>query len=173
MLLLSFVGTFLTFLNVSFLMYFLLNLSLQQALIFGALMAATDPVSVLSIFKAMDLNKRLSIIVEGESLANDGVAVVLFKIALVTTVLNLTGTFEASIEFVKVIIGGILIGGVCGFIASLITSKIDNYLVEIGLSMVLFYGAFDLGEQFHVSGVIGVVTAGLILGTYGKNIGMS
>ena len=102
-LLLSFVGTFLTFLIVSFLMYFLLNLSLQQALIFGALMAATDPVSVLSIFKAIGLNKRLSIIVEGESLANDGVAVVLFKIALVTTVLSLTGTFEASIEFVKVV----------------------------------------------------------------------
>ncbi|WHX89416.1 cation:proton antiporter [Peribacillus simplex] len=172
-LLLSFVGTFLTFLIVSFLMYFLLNLSLQQALIFGALMAATDPVSVLSIFKALGLNKRLSIIVEGESLANDGVAVVLFKIALVTTVLSLTGTFEASIEFIKVVIGGILIGGVCGFIASRITSKIDNYLVEIGLSMVLFYGAFDLGEHFHVSGVIAVVTAGLILGTYGKNIGMS
>ncbi|AMM93552.1 sodium:proton antiporter [Peribacillus simplex] len=172
-LLLSFVGTFLTFLIVSFLMYFLLNLSLQQALIFGALMAATDPVSVLSIFKALGLNKRLSIIVEGESLANDGVAVVLFKIALVTTVLSLGGTFGASMEFIKVVSGGIVIGGIGGFIASHITSKIDNYLIEIGLSLVLFYGAFDLGEHFHVSGVISVVTAGLILGTYGKNIGMS
>ncbi|MBO9130230.1 cation:proton antiporter [Bacillus sp. 165] len=171
--LLAFLGTFLTFLIVSTLSYFILKLTLQQALIFGALMAATDPVSVLSIFKSMGLNKRLSIIVEGESLANDGVAVVLFKIALVTTVLTFSGVLHGSVEFVKVVSGGLLIGGVCGFLASRITSRIDQYLVEIGLSIIVFYGAFELAEHFHLSGVIAVVTAGLILGTYGKNIGMS
>jgi len=172
-LLLAFLGTFLTFLIVSILTYHILHLSLQQALIFGALMAATDPVSVLSIFKSMGLNKRLSIIVEGESLANDGVAVVLFKIALVTTILSTTGALGASIEFVKVVMGGIIIGGLFGFIASRITARIDHYLVEIGLSIVLFYGTFELAEHFHLSGVIAVVTAGLLLGTYGKDIGMS
>lgn len=172
-LLLAFLGTFLTFLIVSILTYHILHLSLQQALIFGALMSATDPVSVLSIFKSMGLNKRLSIIVEGESLANDGVAVVLFKIALVTTILSTTGALGASIEFVKVVMGGIIIGGLFGFIASRITARIDHYLVEIGLSIVLFYGTFELAEHFHLSGVIAVVTAGLLLGTYGKDIGMS
>lgn len=171
--LLALLGTFLTFLIVATLTYFLLQLSLQEALIFGALMAATDPVSVLSIFKSMGLNKRLSIVVEGESLANDGVAVVLFQIAVVTTVLSLTGTLGALLEFLKFVCGGILIGGLFGFIASRITSKIDHYLVETGLSMVLFYGTFQLAEHFEVSGVIAVVVGGVILGNYGRNVGMS
>ncbi|KLV29816.1 MULTISPECIES: cation:proton antiporter [Priestia] len=171
--LLALLGTFLTFLLVALSTYFFLHLSLQEALIFGALMAATDPVSVLSIFKSMGLNKRLSIVVEGESLANDGVAVVLFQIAVVTTALSLTGTLNALLEFLKVATGGVLIGGVFGLIASRITSKIDHYLVETGLSMVLFYGTFQLAEHFGVSGVISVVVGGVILGTYGRNIGMS
>jgi len=171
--LLAILGTFLTFLVVAILTYFLLHLSLQEALIFGALMAATDPVSVLSIFKSMGLNKRLSIVVEGESLANDGVAVVLFQIAVMTTVLSLTGTLDALLEFLKVVSGGVLIGGVFGFIASRITSKIDHYLVETGLSMVLFYGTFQLAEHFDVSGVISVVVGGVFLGNYGRNVGMS
>ncbi|BFT69433.1 cation:proton antiporter [Paenibacillus sp. P36] len=172
-LLLALLGTFMTFILVAGLSYFLLGLDLQKSLVFGALMAATDPVSVLTIFKSMGLNKKLSIIVEGESLANDGVAVVLFKIALVTTVLSMSGVLHGSLEFVKVVLGGIVIGVVTGYIASKITSSIDNYLVEIGLSIVLFYGAFELAEMFHFSGVISVVFAGLLLGTYGKNIGMS
>ncbi|MEW4282411.1 cation:proton antiporter [Priestia koreensis] len=171
--LLALLGTFLTFLIITSLSYFFLHLSLQEALIFGSLMAATDPVSVLSIFKSMGLNKRLSIIVEGESLANDGVAVVLFQIAVVTTALSLTGTLTALLEFLKVVSGGILIGGVFGFVASRITSRIDHYLVETGLSIILFYGSFQLAEHFDVSGVIAVVVSGIILGTYGRNVGMS
>ncbi|WP_284644138.1 cation:proton antiporter [Paenibacillus silviterrae] len=172
-LLLALLGTLLTFVLISGLSYSVLGLTLQQSLIFGALMAATDPVSVLSIFKSMGLNKKLSIIVEGESLANDGVAVVLFKIAIVTTVLSLTSALQGSFEFVKVICGGIAIGAAAGWLVSRITSRIDNYLVEIGLSIILFYGAFELSEAFHLSGVISVVFAGLLLGTYGRNIGMS
>lgn len=172
-LLLALLGTFLTFILIAGLSYLLLGLDLQKAFVFGALMAATDPVSVLTIFKSMGLNKKLSIIVEGESLANDGVAVVLFKIALVTTVLSMSAVLHGSLEFVKVVLGGIVIGIGTGYITSKITSSIDNYLVEIGLSIVLFYGAFELAEMFHFSGVISVVFAGLLLGTYGKNIGMS
>lgn len=172
-LLLALLGTLLTFLLITMLCHLLLGLSLQKALVFGALMAATDPVSVLSIFKSLGLNKRLSIIVEGESLANDGVAVVLFKIALVTTTLSVSGVTSGALSFLKVIVFGIAIGLIGGYLASRITSRIDNYLVEIGLSIVLFYGVFEIAEAFHLSGVIAVVFAGLILGTYGKNVGMS
>lgn len=172
-LLLALLGTLLSFVLVSALCYILLGLSLQKALIFGALMAATDPVSVLSIFKSLGLNSKLSTIVEGESLANDGVAVVLFKIGLVTTVLSMSSLTDGTLSFVKVVIGGILIGLAGGYLASRITSRIDNYLVEIGLSIVLFYGVFEIAEMFHLSGVISVVFAGLLLGTYGKNVGMS
>jgi CPA1 family monovalent cation:H+ antiporter len=172
-LLLSLLGTFLTFLLVSTFSFFFLGLPLQVSLIFGAVMSATDPISVLTIFKSMKLNKRLSIIVEGESLGNDGVAVVLFKIALVTTALTTAGVFNASIEFFKVVLGGIIVGAIFGFLASQITRHIDQHLIEIGLSIVLFYGAFDLAEHFHFSGVISVGVAGLIFGNYGKKIGMS
>lgn len=172
-LLLALLGTLITFVLIAGLCNVLLGLSLQKSLVFGALMAATDPVSVLSIFKSMGLNEKLSTIVEGESLANDGVAVVLFKIAAVTTVLSMEGVMDASLEFLKVVIGGIVIGVAGGFIASKITSTIDNYLVETGLSIVLFYGVFEIAEIFHLSGVIAVVFAGMLLGSYGKNIGMS
>ncbi|MDD9269400.1 cation:proton antiporter [Paenibacillus sp. GCM10023248] len=172
-LLLALLGTFLTFVLITALSSWLLGLDLQKALVFGVLMAATDPVSVLTIFKSMGLNQKLSIIVEGESLANDGVAVVLFKIALGTTVLTMSGVLHGSLEFVKIILGGVTIGVATGYIVSKITSSIDNYLVEIGLSIILFYGAFELAEMFHFSGVIAVVFAGLLLGTYGRNTGMS
>ncbi|MCQ6282137.1 sodium:proton antiporter [Bacillus sp. EB600] len=172
-LLLSLLGTFLTFLFVSALSFFALKLPLQESIIFGAVMSATDPISVLTIFKSMKLNKRLSIIVEGESLGNDGVAVVLFKIALITTAITGSGIFSASIEFFKVVLGGIIVGVLFGFLASRITRHIDQHLIEIGISIVLFYGAFELAEHFHFSGVISVGTAGLIFGSYGKKIGMS
>ncbi|WNR44441.1 cation:proton antiporter [Paenibacillus roseipurpureus] len=172
-LMLALLGTLLTFVLITALCYTLLGLSLQNALVFGSLMAATDPVSVLSIFKSLGLNQKLSVIVEGESLANDGVAVVLFKIALVTTTLSLSGVLSGSFEFVKVVVAGMLIGLLFGYLASRITATIDNYLVEIGLSIVLFYGAFEVAEMFHLSGVIAVVFAGLVLGSYGKKIGMS
>ncbi|MDP4083660.1 MAG: cation:proton antiporter [Bacillota bacterium] len=90
-------------------------------------MSATDPISVLTIFKSMDLNKRLFIIVEGESLGNDGVTVVLFKIAVVTTALTTSGIFDASTEFLKVVIGGIIVGALFGFLASCITRHIDQH----------------------------------------------
>lgn len=171
-LLLAFGGTFLTFLIVGLAGYYILQLPLQIALVFGALMSATDPVSVLSIFKTMGLNKRLAILVEGESLANDGVAVVLFKIAAFSA-LSLSGIALGAVEFVKVIAGGLLIGLAFGYIASKWVAMIDDYAIEIGISIFLFYGSFLFAEHFHFSGVIAVVVAGLVLGTYGARIGMS
>jgi CPA1 family monovalent cation:H+ antiporter len=172
-LLLSLAGTFLTFLFITASCFYFLKLNLQTSLLFGAVMSATDPISVLTIFKSMKVNKKLSIIVEGESLGNDGVAVVLFKIALVTTTLTTTGILDASMQFLKVFAGGIIVGAVLGFLASQITKHVDQHLIEIGLSIVLFYGSFELAEKFHFSGVISVGVAGLIFGNYGKRIGMS
>lgn len=172
-LLLSLLGTFLTFLFVSASSFLLLHLPLQESLIFGAVMSATDPISVLTIFKSMGLNENLSIIVEGESLGNDGVAVVLFNISLITTSLSVSGVFNTSFEFLKVVLGGIIVGGVLGFLASQVTKYIDQHLIEIGISIVLFYGAFEIADQFHISGVIAVCVAGLIFGNDGKRIGRS
>ncbi|MFC0189694.1 cation:proton antiporter [Fictibacillus aquaticus] len=174
---LALAGTLCTFFLVAAGMNIGLGLSLQTAFVFAALMSATDPVSVLSIFKTLGVNKKLSTIIEGESLFNDGIAVVLFMISSVYLTEFLqegpAGIVSSILVFVKVAAGGLLVGGALGYIFSKLTSWYDDYPLEILFSLVLFYGSFSIAEAFHVSGVIAVVTAGIIFGNYGAKIGMS
>ncbi|WLD95288.1 Na+/H+ antiporter [Alkalihalobacillus sp. AL-G] len=176
-LLLAALGTVITFVTAGWMTAVFLGLSIQAALVFAALMAPTDPISVLSIFKTMGVNQRLSVIMEGESLINDGLAVVLFSIAAYQYGLIIeagaAGITIALTEFLKVVIGGLLVGGAFGYFFSRLTSLYDDYPLEIVFSMLLFYGSFFVAEAFHVSGVIAVVIAGLIFGNYGRQIGMS
>jgi CPA1 family monovalent cation:H+ antiporter len=170
-------GTFISFLVTGFLSHQFLNLPLQVAFVFAALVAATDPVSVLSIFKSMSVDHRLETIMEGESLINDGVAVVLFSISSVYLLqyieLGWVGAAYGGLMFIKVVTGGLLIGSVLAYIFSILTRFYDDYPLEIIFSMLLFYGSFFIAEFFHVSGVIAVVIAGLIYGNYGAKIGMT
>lgn len=174
---LAMIGTLISYLTTGFLITYLLRWPVQVALVFGALMSATDPVSVISIFKSFGVNKSLEIIMEGESLANDGVAIVLFKLSVFSYALIVSsgwaGIGIGILEFFKVSIGGILVGAASGFFASRIGSLFDDYPLENSFSIALFYGTYFLSESLHVSGVIAVVTAGLILGNYGRIIGMS
>ncbi|HET7616606.1 MAG TPA: cation:proton antiporter, partial [Bacillales bacterium] len=174
---LAFIGTIISFAVTSLMSGQFLALPLQAALIFGALMAPTDPVSVLSIFKTMGVRRKLSVTMEGESLINDGLAVVLFTIAAYqfasVTGSGNTGYLTAFYEFFKVVAGGILTGAVFGYFFSKLTRLYDDYPLEIIFSMLLFYGAYFTAEMFDVSGVIAVVIGGLIFGNYGKTIGMS
>ncbi|PTX58896.1 sodium/proton antiporter (CPA1 family) [Melghirimyces profundicolus] len=176
-LILAFVGTFLSYLTVGFLSMGWIGLSVTAAFTFAALMAATDPVSVLSIFKSMGVNERLSTVMEGESLVNDGLAVVLFHISSLSLLAYLgagaAGMGMAGLEFVKVVSGGLAVGGILGCVFSRLTRFFDDYPLEIIFSVILFYGAFLVAEIFHLSGVIAVVTAGLIFGNYGARIGMN
>jgi CPA1 family monovalent cation:H+ antiporter len=175
--LLAFLGTLLAFAVTGGLSHFALGLPLQTALVFGALMAATDPVSVISVFKNLGVNRRLAVIMEGESLANDGIAVVLFNISVFSLAyifsLGLWGAAAGAIMFLKVVAGGTLVGLSLGFLISQIDRYFDDYPLENAFSVVLFYGAYIIAERIEVSGVIAVVAAGLVLGNYGKAIGMS
>lgn len=175
--LLAFLGTFLAFAVTAGLTYSLLGLHLSTALVFGALMGATDPVSVISLFKTMNVSKRLTVIMEGESLLNDGVSVVLFNISAFTLASILAagplGIASGLMEFIRVILGGTVIGLSMGFIFSNLGKMFDDYPLEIAFSVLLFYGSYFISESIHVSGVIAVVTAGLVLGNYGTKIGMS
>ncbi|HEU5140199.1 MAG TPA: Na+/H+ antiporter [Bacillales bacterium] len=170
-------GTLLSFAVTAWLSGQFLSLPIQAALIFGALMAPTDPVSVLSIFKSMGVDRKLAVTMEGESLINDGLAVVLFSISAYQFQVYLgegsTGILMALFEFVKVVAGGLMIGGILGYLFSKLTRQYDDYPLEIIFSMLLFYGSYFIAEAFHVSGVIAVVVGGLIFGNYGKKIGMS
>ncbi|MGM7701314.1 Na+/H+ antiporter [Pseudalkalibacillus sp. Hm43] len=176
-LLLAVIGTLITFVTAGWMTALFLGLSIQAALVFAALMAPTDPISVLSIFKSMGVNHKISTVMEGESLINDGLAVVLFTIAAYQyDVILDAGTGGIGIalgEFFKVVIGGLLVGGAFGYFFSRLTTFFDDYPLEIVFSMLLFYGSFFVAEAFHVSGVIAVVIGGIIFGNFGTRIGMS
>ncbi len=147
-------------------------LSLPVALIFGALISATDPVAVVALFRALNAPKRLAILVEGESLLNDGTAIVLFSLVLAVA---LTGRFDPAagvLDFVGVAAGGTLVGVVLGWRTSRLIARIDDYLVETTLTTVLAFGSYLVADQLHFSGVLAVVAAGLINGNLGPQ-GMS
>ncbi|MZP30611.1 sodium:proton antiporter [Heliobacterium undosum] len=167
------VGTLVTYGVVGLLGYYGLGLPLELALLFGALMSATDPVSVLSIFKSLGVDKRLSVIMEGESLFNDGVAIVLFNLTLGLSAMAGAGVLGVAGMFVKVIAGGIAVGALVGLVLSTLTRFYDDYPLENAFVLTAFYGAYFGAEAFHVSGVIAVVVAGLIVGNYGAQVGMS
>ncbi|MGA9998073.1 MAG: Na+/H+ antiporter [Pyrinomonadaceae bacterium] len=155
------------------------GLGWSSALLFGAIISATDPVSVLALFKKLGAPERLSVIIEGESLLNDGTAVVVFRILLGivvgTTAMESTGRLVLSSlgEFALVVLGGLLVGGVIGFLTSKVTSYFDDHLLEITLTTIAAYGSFLLAEALHVSPVIAVLVVGVIIGNYGWHVGMS
>jgi CPA1 family monovalent cation:H+ antiporter len=168
------VGVVVCMLGVAAILHFAGGMNVQTALLFGAMVAATDPVSVIALFRQMGIDKRLTMILEGESLFNDGTAVVLFKIVLALilsggqfSIVNTVGSFFL------VVFGGALLGMVIGYVASRITSAFDDHLLEITLTMVTAYGAYLAAEQLHVSPVIAVVAAGIVVGNYGSRTGMS
>ena len=140
----------------------------KTALIFASLIAATDPVAVVSLFKALGAPKRLSTLVESESLFNDATTIVIFHIVVGAALLgeaqfHLVWT-NALIKFVIVALGGIGLGLVSGLTANFIFARVDDHLIEITLSTIVAYGAYLLAEQFHLSGVLAVVFAGMIIG---------
>jgi CPA1 family monovalent cation:H+ antiporter len=137
------------------------------ALVFGALIAATDPVSVVAIFRKIGVPKRLEVLLEGESLLNDGTAIVIFNLALVAVA---TGSFDIAggvLDFLRIAGGGIVVGGVAGWLVSRLIRQIDDYLIETTLTTIVAFGSFLAAEQLHVSGVLAVVTGGLVVGNIG------
>ncbi len=178
-LLLAVLGVCLSVGVVGAVMRFGIDLPWSTALLFGAMISATDPVSVLAIFKKLGLPKRLATIVEGESLLNDGTAVVVFKIVLAIVIganLDQSSTdvaLDSLREFAKVVFGGFAVGAAVGILASALTSRFDDHLLEITLTTIAAYGSFLGAESLHVSPVIAVLVAGLILGNYGREKGMS
>lgn len=170
---LAVVGVLLATVITGFTTYWLVGLPLMTALVFGALISATDPISVLSLFKSVGVNKRLSVIVEGESLFNDGTAVVVFQILMAGIVTGQFSLMPGVWNFIKVAAGGGILGLGLGYLASIVTKRIDDPSVEITLSTILAYGSYMVAEYLHVSGVIAVVAAGLMVGSFGAEIGMS
>jgi CPA1 family monovalent cation:H+ antiporter len=183
-LLLAVPGVILSTLVVGWIVNLGTGIAIQLAMIFGALIAATDPVAVVALFRRLGAPKRLQVLLEGESLFNDGTAIVMFNIVLViagispghgvsSTLTADSGIFTWVAEFVRVAGGGVATGIILGMFASQIIGRIDDPLVETTLTTVLAFGSYLVGEHLlGVSGVLAVVAAGIVNGNVGPH-GMS
>jgi CPA1 family monovalent cation:H+ antiporter len=149
------------------------DFSWGHALLFGVTVAATDPISVLALFRELGVTRRLALIVEGESLFNDGVAVVLFSVLLGIVQGGEVDLFSAGRTFVVSVVGGGGIGLVLGLTGAKVMSLVDDHLIEITLTTILAFSAYLLAEHLHVSGVIAVIGAGLMTGNYSTKWAMS
>jgi len=158
----------------------------QVGLLIAAMLAATDPISVVALFKEFTVSKRLGIIIEGESLINDGIAVVLFGVVIKITTdsLGLTipviGDAEGKVQalhvlvdFLREVFFGAAIGWLIGYVISKLTSKVNDHLIEVALTVMAAYGANVGATQVHASGVIAVVMCGMMIGNHGAKYGMS
>lgn len=144
------------------------------AMLFGALICTTDPVAVLAIFRECDTPKDLSYLVEGESLFNDGTGVVVFTIVLS---MILTGAefsvSHAAIDFLKVGLGGTVVGITIGLATYAILRGLHDHLLENAICLLACYSSFWVAEHFHLSGVIATVCAGLLIGNQGRTFAMA
>jgi CPA1 family monovalent cation:H+ antiporter len=162
-----------------------MGLSWQMVLLIAAMLAATDPISVVALFKEFTVSKRLGIIIEGESLINDGVAVVLFGVVVKITAMHLGLTLphfasvesvealQAVVDFLREVLLGTAVGLGVGLAISYLTSKFDDQHIEVALTVIAAFGANTLAMELHASGVIAVVVCGMMIGNVGVKHGMS
>ncbi len=151
-----------------------LDIPLIYCLLFGALISPTDPIAVLGILKSAGAPKALETKITGESLFNDGIAVVVFLVLL--EIASGTGTVTVSSVlrlFAVEAIGGVVYGFAIGTIAFWALKKIDNYSVEVLITLALTTGGYTLAEKLHLSAPIAIVVAGLIIGNHGRRLAMS
>lgn len=147
-------------------MHYALSWDWGSAIVFGVLIAATDPVSVIATFKDSKAHGRLRILIESESLLNDGTAAVAFVAVLGV----LAGGHETVLSITKALlvttIGGVFIGGIIAYLFMLLAGRTPDYLVEITFTTLVAYGSFVVAEHFGCSGVLAALTAGLVVGNF-------
>lgn len=154
------------------------------AMLVAAIVSPTDPIAALSLLKRLELSERLRAVIEGESLFNDGVGVAVFEVlqqlllpslglASVTAAFLGVSFFKLDVEILWLLIGGPLLGVVIGWISSRFLRLVDDHLFETMLTLCVAYAAYLAGTLLHTSGLLTVVCAGLVVGSYGKGRSMS
>src|SRR6266545_5306081 len=171
-LLLALPGVILTTLLVGGVVAWGTGLAIQTAMVFGALVSATDPVAVVALFRRLGVPRRLQVLLEGESLFNDGTAIVMFNLMISIALASQFSLASSVRDFIAVSGGGVLIGIALGMLVSQVIGRIQDPLVETTLTTVLAFGSYLVAEYFHVSGVLAVAAAGIINGNAGPS-GMS
>lgn len=174
------VGILISTFVVGMLMYYLFaafgtSIDLVYCLLFGALISPTDPIAVLGILKKAGVAKSMELKISGESLFNDGVAVVVF-LAIYQIAAKGAGDVsfaEIGTLFLEEAIGGLLYGLVLGMVGFYLLRSIDNYQVEVLITLAIVMGGYSLAQYIHVSGPLAMVIAGIITGNKGKSLAMS
>lgn len=173
------VGVLISTFLVGTVIYFLLRafgveFSYVYCLVFGALISPTDPVAVLGILKSVGVSRSLATKITGESLFNDGVGVVVFIAILgIATGKNDGGAGDIAQLFLLEAGGGILLGAVFGALAYYLLKSVDNYQVEVLITLALVMGVYSLALAWHMSGPLAMVVAGLMIGNHGRKWAMS
>jgi len=150
-----------------------LHLPLIYCLLFGALISPTDPIAVMGLIKQARLPKALEVKIVGESLFNDGVGVVVFAVIARLIPRESVGLLEVAQLFAEEALGGVVLGLVLGYAAYGMLKSVDNYQVEILITLALVTGSFALADALHTSGPLAVVVAGLLIGNQGRRLAMS
>ena len=158
------------------------NIDYIYCLIFGVIVTPTDPVAVLGLLKRLNVPKRLEAIIGGESLFNDGVAVVIFSVLLTIAFGSTTGghggheAMDANAIlglFVKEAFGGALLGILAGYLTFILLKSMDDYVLEVIATLALVMGAYSIALNLHISGPIAMVVAGVFIGNTGRQFAMS
>ena len=154
--------------------FFSINIDYIYCLLFGSLISPTDPIAVLGILKETNSPKSLETTIAGESLFNDGVGVVVFTVILSLLSDHAHISFsEISFLFIEEAIGGVAFGLFSGYIFFKLLKSVDNYPLEIMLTLALVMGGYSLATYLHLSGPLAMVVAGLFIGNHGKMFAMS
>lgn len=164
-------GTALMVLAIGVYTRLIFNLTWMEAFMLGIIIAPTDPVSVIATFKRLGVIKRFQIIVAGESLFNDGFAIVIYSILIIVVEAGVITAGEVLTLSIIKLFGGAILGYVAGYVVHLIFCWTEDLYVETLLTFIIAFGVFRFAEEFHSSGVIAVVIAGLVLNYRCRNFG--
>jgi len=165
-------GVLISALIVALVLQLATGLRFELGLVVGAMVAATDPVAVIATFRRLHVPPRLATLVEGESLANDGTALVLFA-ATVAAISGGSSVAETAERMVAAVVSSVGIGLAAGWLASRLLAFVDDHPIELTISIAAAYGTYLLADGLEQSGIIATVVAGLVIGTYGREHGLS
>ena len=165
------IGVALTVVLIGALTHLLIGFAWADGMLLGAILAATDPVAVVTLLRRIRAPGGLAAILEGESLLNDGTGVAAFSAVLATIVSGSPSAVDAGLRFLELTLGGTVAGLAVGFAGLALLRFAEDAPLEILATLVIAYGSYLVADVAHVSGIVAVVVAGIVVARYGTNIG--